>query len=92
MEAFDRAVPAIMERLNETDLAIISADHGVDPTTPGTDHSREHVPLLAFGPALTSSIDLGVRKTLADVAATIADNFGLDAPLSGSSFLSKLIS
>ncbi len=91
LEAFDRAVPAIMERLNETDLAIISADHGVDPTTPGTDHSREHVPLLAFGPALTSSIDLGVRKTLADVAATIADNFGLDAPLSGSSFLSKLI-
>jgi len=90
LESFDRAIPSILSRMEDTDLAIISADHGVDPTTPGTDHSREHVPLLAFGPSLPSAVDLGVRDTLADVAAVIADNFELEAPLAGLSFLGRL--
>jgi len=90
LEAFDRAVPEIQSRLRPDDLIIVSADHGVDPTTPGSDHSREHVPLLAFGPALTRAIRLGTRDTLADVAATIAENFGVSAPPAGTSFLPDL--
>jgi phosphopentomutase len=90
LEDFDRALPEISGKMRPDDLAIISADHGVDPTTPGTDHSREHVPLLAFGPAISSKIDLGIRNTFADIAATIAANFDLKAPLAGTSFLNLL--
>lgn len=90
LEAFDRALPLISERMSDDDLGIISADHGVDPTTPGTDHSREYVPLLAFGPKLRATVDLGIRETLSDVAATIAENFGLEPPLAGESFLRRI--
>lgn len=90
LEAFDQAIPKIEGRLRASDLAIIAADHGVDPTTPGSDHSREHVPLLAFGPAITRKINLGTRETYSDVAATIAENFQLPAPKFGASFLDKL--
>jgi len=68
---------------------IVSADHGVDPTTKSTDHSREYVPLLVFGPRV-SGVDLGIRKTFADVGATITENFGLTPPMIGTSFLSDL--
>lgn len=91
LESFDRALPSILASMKDTDLAIISADHGVDPTTPGTDHSREYVPLLAFGPSLSGPVELGVRDTLADVAAVIADNFELDPPVGGASFLDSLV-
>ena len=69
------------------DLVIITADHGNDPTFRGTDHTREYVPLLAFGPAHAAGVDLGVRSTFADVGATVADVFGLAAPAHGASFL-----
>ncbi len=90
LEAFDQILPEIEANLREDDLAIIAADHGVDPTTPGTDHTREHIPLLAFGPRVQQPIDLGLRKTYADVAASIAENFELEPPRPADSFLSAL--
>lgn len=91
LEAFDRAVPEIQARLSPDDLVIVSADHGVDPTTPGTDHSREYVPLLAFGPRLSHAVDLGIRPTLSDVGATIAENFSVPIPSHARSFLNLLL-
>jgi phosphopentomutase len=69
------------------DLVIITADHGNDPTFPGTDHTREYVPLIAFGPAPAAGVDLGVRDTFADVGATVAEVFQVSAPAHGTSFL-----
>ncbi len=89
LKAFDDAVPDIQEKLSKDDLVIVSADHGVDPTTESTDHSREYVPLLVFGPGV-HGVNLGVRKTFADVGATILENFSLEPPLIGTSFLSNL--
>jgi len=72
-------------------LLIITADHGNDPSTPSTDHSREYVPLLAVGRHVRAGVDLGTRRTFADVGQTLADLFGV-APLAhGNSFLSDII-
>lgn len=90
LEAFDRAVPELKRRTGEDDLLIITADHGNDPIHAGTDHTREYVPLLVYSPKLTPR-PLGVRRTFADVAATIADNFGVPAPGHGTSFLTELL-
>jgi len=89
LEAFDVKLPSIMSRLDKKDLLIITADHGNDPTHSGTDHTREYVPLLVYSPSLAGGINLGVRRTFADVAATIADNFGV-AAVRGTSFLGEL--
>jgi phosphopentomutase len=69
---------------------MITADHGNDPTTPSTDHSREYVPLLVTGPRVTSGADLGTRRTFADLGQTVADNFGVGMMKSGTSFLREL--
>jgi phosphopentomutase len=90
LEAFDAALPALLERLAERDLLIITADHGNDPTHAGTDHTREYVPLLVYGRSLKSPGPLGVRSTFADVARTIADNFGVESTENGTSFLDEL--
>ena len=87
---FDAYLPTIQAQLKSTDLVFISADHGVDPTTESTDHSREYVPLLVFGGGITQAVNLGTRETLADVGATIADLYDLPAPEIGDSFLSAL--
>lgn len=87
---FDSRLPDLMARLGEEDLLVITADHGNDPTHPGTDHTREYVPLLVWSPKMKSPVSLGVRATFADVGATVAENFGLPAPEHGSSFLSEL--
>lgn len=85
----DRGLGHIAAALGPEDLLLLTADHGCDPTTPGTDHSREYVPLLAYAPSRPAR-DLGTRPSLADVGETIAENFG--ARLSaGSSFLSQLL-
>jgi phosphopentomutase len=76
-------------RMDAGDLVIVAADHGVDPTTESTDHSREYVPLLVFGPGVPG-VDLGIRSTFGDVGATIAENFEVAPPLIGTSFLSEL--
>lgn len=90
LEVFDQALPDIMSALGEDDLLILSADHGNDPVHSGTDHTREYVPLLVYGPKLQAPDSLGVRSTFSDVAATIADNFGAAAPKYGTSFLGEL--
>jgi phosphopentomutase len=87
---FDRRLGEMLTHLRDTDALFISADHGCDPTTPSTDHSREIVPLLAYGTALCQGVDLGRRQCYADLAATIAEIFRIDAPEAGRSFWNDL--
>jgi phosphopentomutase len=91
LEAFDRHVPDILRRLRPGDMVMLAADHGVDPTTASTDHSREFSPLLVFGPAVKGGVDLGRLGAYSDVAATIAEVFGLDPPAVGKSFLGEVL-
>jgi phosphopentomutase len=78
-----------MGAMNEEDLLLITADHGCDPTTPGTDHCREYVPLLGWSAGMKAGCALGVRSSFADVAATLGENFGLGWAI-GESFLGLL--
>jgi len=89
---FDARLPALLGKLRANDLLIITADHGNDPTTPSTDHSREHVPVLVAGRRVRSGVDLGTRATFADLGQTLADNFGVGALANGTSFLSEIVS
>jgi phosphopentomutase len=89
LEAFDRRLPELLEALGPDDCLVITSDHGCDPTTPGTDHTREHVPILIFSHKLAGGVNLGTRCSLADIGQTIAENFGLQLP-AGKSFLSDL--
>lgn len=77
LEELDRWLPRLFNALKEDDVLIITADHGCDPTTPSTDHSREYVPLLVYGKQVLGGVDLGVRESFADIAATVAEIFGL---------------
>lgn len=88
---FDEHLPRIEQAMRDDDLLILTADHGVDPTTPSTDHSRERVPLLVWGPKAASCIDLGERTTFADIAATVTDFFLLDPWPIGKSFASDAV-
>ncbi|NQX69042.1 phosphopentomutase [Paenibacillus alba] len=90
LEQFDAKLPEIYQKLRETDLLILTADHGNDPIHHGTDHTREYVPLLVFHHGLRESRSLGIRNSFADVGATVADNFKVPMPLYGTSFLSNL--
>lgn len=89
LEAVDAWLPSLEAALRPTDLLILTADHGCDPTTPSTDHSREYVPLLAYSPGIGHGHALGIRGSLADIGATVAQNFGVPS-LSGESFLAAL--
>jgi phosphopentomutase len=89
LEAFDACIPELRSRLKPGDVCILTADHGCDPVTPSTDHSREYVPVLAFGPAVSKGVDLGTRASLADAGQTVAENFGLRLR-HGKSFLREL--
>ncbi len=90
LEEFDQFIPQIKENLKHDDLVIVVSDHGVDPTTESTDHSREFSPLLIFGEKVKENVDLRIRKTYADVGATIAEIFNLDPPQIGESFLQEI--
>ncbi|MBP1649400.1 MAG: deoB [Bacteroidetes bacterium] len=90
LEEFDLQLPRILETLGRQDVLILTADHGNDPVTPSTDHSREYVPLLWYTLARETGVDLGTRATFADVGKTIADCFGLGNDLAGSTFLPRL--
>ncbi|SDC38019.1 phosphopentomutase [Paenibacillus sp. UNCCL117] len=90
LNEFDEWLPRIMERIGPDDLLILTADHGNDPIHPGTDHTREYVPLLVHSPALQQRGSLGVRGTFADIGATVADNFGVPGTGNGQSFLAEL--
>lgn len=83
LELFDAWLPGVLESLREEDLMIITADHGNDPTTPSTDHSREFVPLVIGGPRVRAGTNLGTRLTFADLAATLADHFGIGDQVRG---------
>jgi phosphopentomutase len=89
LEHFDARLPEIMSAMRATDLMIITADHGNDPTYRGTDHTREYVPLLVYGPHAQANVNLGTRASLADIGQTIADNFGLRLT-AGASFLKQI--
>jgi phosphopentomutase len=91
LNAFDVSLGELMRVINEDDLILITADHGCDPSTPSTDHSREYTPMLAFGKALKQGVDLGTRATFADIAATILEIFGIADTLAGKSFLPEIM-
>jgi len=86
LEEVDAWLPQLEAGLGENDLAILTADHGCDPTTPSTDHSREYVPLLVYGKNASGGVNLGTRATLADIGQTVAENFGTRISV-GQSFL-----
>ncbi|MDP9750517.1 phosphopentomutase [Thermoanaerobacter pentosaceus] len=90
LKNFDDRLPEIMEKLTKEDLLIITADHGCDPATESTDHSREYVPLLVYSPLMKHGVNLGVRSTYADIAATIAEVFEVGSTKHGTSFLREL--
>lgn len=89
LEETDAWLPQLSARLDPGDLVILTADHGCDPTTPSTDHSREYVPLLVSGPRARRGVDLGTRATLSDIGQTVAVNFGARLA-KGESFLSSI--
>ena len=86
LEAFDAALPNIMAAMKKEDVLFLTADHGCDPTTASTDHSREYVPLLIYGNEIRSNVDLGIRSTFADLGKTICEGLGLKNSLPGESF------
>jgi phosphopentomutase len=91
LERFDARLARLLPRLTSSDVVIVTADHGNDPTTPSTDHAREYVPLLVAGAAIRSGVDLGTRATFADLGQTLAEGFGV-APLEhGTSFLRDIL-
>ncbi len=90
LEDYDQRLPEVFEKMTEKDLLIITADHGNDPTYKGTDHTREYVPLLVYSPRFAEGKELPLRKTFADIGATVADNFGVKLPEHGTSFLNDL--
>lgn len=90
IEEFDVQLAEVLDKLTDEDLLIITADHGNDPTYRGTDHTREYVPLLAYSPRFSGGSELTVRKTFADIGATVADNFAVKLPGYGTSFLTDL--
>ena len=81
----------MLSALHESDLLVITADHGNDPTTPSTDHSREYVPILLTGAKVRAEVDLGTRRTFADLGQTLADNFGVGPLENGTSFLDEIV-
>lgn len=91
LEEFDKRLPEIMSAMRGDDMLIITADHGCDPTTPSTDHSREHVPLLLYGHNINSDVNLGTRKTFSDLASTIAEIFDIENVFPGESFLKAIL-
>ena len=91
LEYFDNKLPEIMENLKDDDILIITSDHGNDPTTPSTDHSREYVPMLVYGKNIKENVNLGTRKTYADISATILDLFNLSKLENGTSFKNEIL-
>ncbi|MCM3571742.1 MULTISPECIES: phosphopentomutase [Mesobacillus] len=90
LEEYDARLPEVFEKLKEDDLLIITADHGNDPVHYGTDHTREYVPLLVYSKGMNEGKELPIRKTFADIGATVAENFSVKMPDHGTSFLNEL--
>ena len=90
LEAFDSYIPEILGRLGDDGMLLLTADHGCDPTYPGTDHTREQVPLMVYGLGLNEGVDLGTRETFADLGKTVLDAFDIENDLDGTSFFPLL--
>jgi len=90
LEEVDAWLPRLEGALRDSDLLILTADHGCDPTTPSTDHSREYVPLLVYGKQARHGVNLGLRATLSDIGQTVAENFGTGI-VKGESFLTQIV-
>ena len=92
LTVFDSELPLLVEKLREDDILIITADHGCDPATPSTDHSREHVPMLICGEKIKSGVDLKTRRSFADISATILEYLQVDqGETAGESFLKEVL-
>jgi phosphopentomutase len=89
LEAVDKWIPELIAAMREDDLSIFCADHGCDPTTPSTDHSREYTPLLVYGRRAHAGVNLGIRATLSDIGQTVAENVGTRIG-NGQSFLPEI--
>lgn len=87
---FDKRLPEIVSNMSNEDILIITADHGCDPTTISTDHSREYIPLIVYGNSVRSNEDLGIRKSFCDIGKTILDIFNIKNSLKGESFKNKI--
>ncbi len=90
LEEFDQRLPDILELMDEEDILVLTADHGCDPTTPSTDHSREYVPLLICGSKIAQGINLGVKPSFSDLGATISEYLGAEPLVNGKSFLKDI--
>jgi phosphopentomutase len=88
---FDAFLPRLLAALHDDDVLVITADHGNDPTTPSTDHSREYVPLLMCGAQVKQGVNLGIRSSFSDLGATLAEYFGVAATPHGKSFLAEVL-
>ncbi|MBR4145622.1 MAG: phosphopentomutase [Lachnospiraceae bacterium] len=88
---FDSRLPEMLDKLRDDDILMITADHGCDPVTPSTDHSREYIPLVIYGKNLKKGVNLGTRSSFSDIGATILDYFGLPVEIDGTSFLGEII-
>lgn len=91
IEEFDARLPEILEALGEDDILMITADHGNDPMAEGTDHTREYVPVLAYGKKCKQGVNLGIRESFADVGATVADILNIKMPVIGKSFKGEIL-
>lgn len=88
---FDEQLPRILAGLREEDILMITADHGCDPSTPSTDHSREYIPLVVYGNGVKKGLNLGTRATFADIAATILEYYNVPQKIAGTSFLKEIL-
>ncbi|MBQ2305341.1 MAG: phosphopentomutase, partial [Firmicutes bacterium] len=91
IERFDKRLPEIIEHMGEDDVLFITADHGNDPTYTGTDHTREYVPLIAYGKNVKAGVDLGTRGSFADLGATVCDLLGAEQTGFGTSFKEEIL-
>jgi phosphopentomutase len=91
LERFDERLGPILDALEPEDLLIVTGDHGNDPSTPSTDHSREYVPLLMAGGRVRRGVDVGTRSTFADLGQTLAQNFGVGRLVNGTGFLEEIL-
>jgi phosphopentomutase len=88
---FDRKLPDLINSMNEDDVLIITADHGCDPATPSTDHSREYIPILVYGRSIKNNVNIGTRKCFCDIGATILDLLSIKGEIKGESFKSLIL-
>lgn len=87
---FDSRLPEMLDLMHDDDILMITADHGCDPVTPSTDHSREYIPIVVYGKSLKKGVNLGTRSGFSDIGATVLDYFGINSGIEGSSFLCEI--